>query len=229
VAERGLDVQRRQLDDMRILAPFAGVVIDKAAQPGEMISPVSAGGGFTRTGICTIVDMDSLEVEVDVNESYINRVSAGQPVLATLNSYPDWKIPAEVITIIPSADRNRATVRVRIRLLERDQRILPDMGVKVAFLSDQPPPTEREADGQEAEGLVAGLYVPASAVYRRGTEAIAFVAGRGSAQPRIISVGETRGTERRVLAGLSEGEQVVTGITEELARSLQQGASVVVR
>ena len=121
---------------MEIRAPFAGVVVAKAAQPGEMISPNSAGGGYTRTGICTIVDMTSLEVEVDVNEAYINRVAAQQPVTVALNAYPAEPIRAEVIAIIPTADRNKATVRVRIALLEENARVLPDMGVKVAFLND---------------------------------------------------------------------------------------------
>jgi RND family efflux transporter MFP subunit len=134
VAERGAAVQRQLLDDMEIRAPFTGIVVAKAAQPGEMISPISAGGGFTRTGICTIVDMDSLEVEVDVNEAYINRVQPKQPVSVALNAYPDDRIPAEVIAIIPTADRNKATVKVRIGLLEKNPRVLPDMGVKVAFL-----------------------------------------------------------------------------------------------
>jgi RND family efflux transporter MFP subunit len=138
VADRAAAVQRQLLSDMEIRAPFAGVVVAKAAQPGEMISPISAGGGFTRTGICTIVDMDSLEVEVDVNEAYINRVQAKQPVAVALNAYPDERIPAEVIAIIPTADRNKATVRVRIGLLEKNPRVLPDMGVKVAFLNDAP-------------------------------------------------------------------------------------------
>jgi RND family efflux transporter MFP subunit len=136
VADRASLVQRQLLDDMEIRAPFTGVVIAKAAQPGEMISPISAGGGFTRTGICTIVDMESLEVEVDVNEAYINRVQPKQPVSVALNAYPDERIPAEVIAIIPTADRNKATVRVRIALLEKNPRVLPDMGVKVAFLDD---------------------------------------------------------------------------------------------
>ena len=138
VAQRGVAVQRQLLDDMEIRAPFTGIVVAKAAQPGEMISPISAGGGFTRTGICTIVDMDSLEVEVDVNEAYINRVQPKQPVSVALNAYPDDRIPAEVIAIIPTADRNKATVRVRIALLEKNPRVLPDMGVKVAFLEDKP-------------------------------------------------------------------------------------------
>ncbi len=136
VAQRSVAVQRQLLDDMEVRAPFTGIVVAKAAQPGEMISPISAGGGFTRTGICTIVDMESLEVEVDVNEAYINRVQPKQPVAVALNAYPDERIPAEVIAIIPTADRNKATVRVRIALLEKNPRVLPDMGVKVAFLPE---------------------------------------------------------------------------------------------
>ena len=136
VAQRNAAVQSQLLADMEIRAPFAGVVVAKAAQPGEMISPNSAGGGYTRTGICTIVDMTSLEVEVDVNEAYINRVAAQQPVTVALNAYPAEPIRAEVIAIIPTADRNKATVRVRIALLEANARVLPDMGVKVAFLND---------------------------------------------------------------------------------------------
>ena len=136
VARRNVAVQQQLLSDMEIRAPFAGVVVAKAAQPGEMISPISAGGGYTRTGICTIVDMDSLEVEVDVNEAYINRVTAKQPATVTLNAYPGEPIRAEVIAIIPTADRNKATVRVRIALLKANAHLLPDMGVKVAFMND---------------------------------------------------------------------------------------------
>ncbi|MGA1371834.1 MAG: efflux RND transporter periplasmic adaptor subunit [Pseudomonadales bacterium] len=134
VQKRALAVQARALEEREVRAPFAGVVVAKAAQPGEIISPISAGGGFTRTGICTIVDMSSLEVEVDVNEAYINRVYGEQPVEVRLNAYPDAPYEAAVIAIIPSADRNKATVRVRIRLLAPDARVLPDMGVRVAFL-----------------------------------------------------------------------------------------------
>lgn len=137
VAQRELALQRVALEDTVIRAPFAGVAISKNAQPGEMISPVSAGGGFTRTGICTLVDMSSLEIEVDVGESYIQRVHAGQRVAATLDAYPDWEIPARVITTIPAADREKATVKVRIAFDELDPRILPDMGVKVSFLEDE--------------------------------------------------------------------------------------------
>ena len=135
VAERQIDVEQTNLDNTIIRAPFSGVAISKDAQPGEMVSPVSAGGGFTRTGICTIVDMASLEIEVDVSESYINRVEPGMPVTATLDSYPSWRIPAKVIAIIPTADRQKATVKVRIGFEKLDPRILPDMGVKVTFLN----------------------------------------------------------------------------------------------
>src|SRR6266403_2134924 len=137
-AERDYARAQVLLDNTVIRAPFSGVVIAKAAQPGEMISPISAGGGFTRTGIGTIVDMDSLEVQVDVNESYINRVTSEQPVEATLNAYPDWKIPGEVIAIIPTADRSKATVKVRIAIKAKDERIVPDMGARVGFLDSKP-------------------------------------------------------------------------------------------
>ena len=201
VAERHADVQRQMLEDMQIRAPFAGVVVAKAAQPGEMISPVSAGGGFTRTGICTIVDMDSLEVEVDVNEAYINRVFPGQPVTVALNAYPDVQIPASVIAIIPTADRNKATVRVRIRILDRDDRVLPDMGVKVRFLDDTPvPPPVAEA----------GVLVPADAVTDTGSEAYVWVVSEDRVSRRPVVVAGTRGADLRVIAGLESGERVVS-------------------
>ena len=136
VAEQAVEVQKAELDNTIIRAPFTGIATTKNAQPGEMVSPVSAGGGFTRTGICTIVDMSSLEIDVDVNENYINRVQPGQHVSAVLDAYPDWQIPARVITMVPTADRQKATVLVRIRFIALDPRILPDMGVKVTFLRD---------------------------------------------------------------------------------------------
>lgn len=133
VAKRRLTLQAVQLDATNIRAPFSGVVTDKAAQPGEVISPYTGGAGFSRTGICTIVDMRSLEIDVDVDESNIHRVFPGQAATATLDAYPDWQIPAQVITIIPTADRSKGTVRVRVRFLAQDPRILPDMAAKVAF------------------------------------------------------------------------------------------------
>ena len=154
VGESLVSQRRTDLVDMQVRAPFDGVAISKDAQPGEMISPVSAGGGFTRSGIATIVDMSSLEIEVDVSESYINRVRPGQPIEAVLDAYPDWRIPAHVITTVPTADRQKATVRVRIGFEQLDPRILPDMGVKVSFLNERP--AEESATPREARRPILG-------------------------------------------------------------------------
>ena len=217
VAERSMAVQQQVLDDMQIRAPFAGVVIAKAAQPGEMISPVSAGGGFTRTGICTIVDMASLEVEVDVNESYINRVYAGQPVQVALNAYPDYQFPAEVIAIIPAADRNKATVRVRVGFLERDERVLPDMGVRVAFLDEQ-------VDTEPVDAP-QGVLIPKGAMGNDAQGQFVFVIAQDQAQRRSIRTGGEEGARIRVLTGLRNGERVVAdlggGVLEQLSEGVQ--------
>jgi RND family efflux transporter MFP subunit len=189
------------LDNTVVRAPFAGVVIAKSAQPGEIISPLSAGGGFTRTGIGTIVDMDSLEVEVDVGESFIGRVVPKMPVEATLNAYPDWKIPAEVIAIIPTADRGKATVKVRIALLQKDARIVPEMGVRVSFL---------EAPNAAGEDRPQGVRVPAAAIAQRGGRQVVFALGAGdTVEQRDISTGIALGEDRQVLSGVSAGETVV--------------------
>lgn len=222
VAQRAVDVQQQQLDDTLIRAPFAGVVVNKAAQPGEIVSPVSAGGGFTRTGICTIVDMDSLEVEVDVSESYINRVYAGQQVTSILNSYQDWQIESEVITIIPSADRNRATVRVRIGLLEKDSRILPDMGVKVSFLEQQAPGLADEPDQTAPQRLL----IPASAILQRDDQKFVYVYRNDSAEQRWVSVGDNVGDYAGITSGLNVGERVITNINEQLAQQLESGVAI---
>ena len=137
IAEQEVAQQHQFLEDNVIRAPFDGVIVDKSAQPGEIISPSTAGGGFTRTGICTLVDMSSLEIEVDVNELYINRVFKGQEAEAQLDAYPDWQIPVEVIAIVPTADRQKTTIKVRLKFKELDSRILPDMGIRVSFLNDE--------------------------------------------------------------------------------------------
>ncbi len=220
VGESSVQVQQQRLDDTEIRAPFAGVVIAKSAQPGEMISPISAGGGFTRTGICTIVDMQSLEIEVDVNESYINRVKSEQLVTATLNSYPDWKIAAKVITIIPTADRNKATVRVRIAFLESDVRILPDMGVKVSFMEDRPVAAQVATEFK-------GVFIPSSAIVTRENENVVFVVKDSRVEIRQISIGLKQGSQRNIRSGVEAGEWVVRKVTPELSEALVDGRQVV--
>jgi RND family efflux transporter MFP subunit len=205
-AQRQVDLQSQTLEDTIIRAPFDGVVVSKDAQPGEMISPVSAGGGFTRTGIGTIVDMASLEVEVDVNEAYINRVHPGQRVEAVLDAYPDWRIPAHVITAVPTADRQKATVKVRIALDQKDQRVLPDMGVKVSFITDRP------ATAQAA----SMVDVPKVAVRRDGEQDIVFVVKDEKAERRAVKVASAEGNDARIASGLSAGENVIVEAPPEL-------------
>lgn len=191
-----------QLAYCTVRAPFTGVVIAKAAQVGEIVSPFSAGGGFTRTGIGTIVDMDSLEIEVDVNEAYINRVQPGQPVESVLNAYPDWKIPSHVIAIIPTADRSKATVKVRIGLDLKDSRIVPDMGVRVSFLEEHKP-------AAQIQERPRGVLVPAAAIRKEGDQDVVFVLKGRRAQRRTVTLGGASGDSRQVLAGVSPGEAVI--------------------
>ncbi|HKQ62497.1 MAG TPA: efflux RND transporter periplasmic adaptor subunit, partial [Candidatus Polarisedimenticolaceae bacterium] len=212
VAERQLALRQTELARAVIRAPFAGVVISKDAQPGEMVSPMSAGGGFTRTGICTIVDMQSLEIEVDVNESYIARVRPGQTVDAVLDAYPDWHIPAKVITTIPSADRQKATVLVRIGFDALDPRILPDMGIKVAFL-------------EEATASAAArprLLVPKAALRQEAGRDVLFVLRGDRVERRAVTVGQRHAEQVEVASGLGAGDRVVV----EGPADLQDGARV---
>lgn len=202
VAESQVALEKTQLADMVVRAPFSGVVISKDAQPGEMISPVSAGGGFTRTGIGTIVDMSSLEIEVDVSETYINRVVPGMKVEAVLDAYKDWPIPAHVITTIPSADRAKATVRVRIAFDKLDPRILPDMSVKVTLLRDEP------AAGTAAPSAPRVL-LPKTAIRTADGRKIVFVLREDRVERRAVSVGLEQGDQVEVLSGVSAGERVV--------------------
>jgi len=205
VARSGVAIARQALDDTVIRAPFAGVAISKDAQPGEMVSPVSAGGGFTRTGISTIVDMSSLEIEVDVNEAYLQRVVPGQRVRATLDAYPDDPFAAHVITIIPSADRDKATVQVRIGFDRLEPRILPDMGVKVAFLSD-----EKSAGEENGEAARRVVRIPRAAVRgASGSESVWVVDSQGRLERRAVRVAAGAGDPAEVTAGLAAGEKVV--------------------
>ena len=201
-------VRKQVVQDMKILAPFSGVVVYKAAQPGEMISPVSAGGGFTNTGICTIVDMESLEVEVDVNEAFINRVKPGQPVITNLNAYPKWDIPSEVIAIIPTADRNKATVKVRIALLEKDERVLPDMGSRVSFL--------KKVDTQGREEVKEGVMIPLAALAILEDQSTVQVIDGSQIKLTRVKVAEETANYARIIEGLSSGMTVVAKFDKEL-------------
>ena len=202
------EVRKQVVQDMKILAPFSGVVVFKAAQPGEMISPVSAGGGFTNTGICTIVDMDSLEVEVDVNEAFINRVKPGQPVITNLNAYPKWDIPSEVIAIIPTADRNKATVKVRIALLEKDERVLPDMGSRVSFL--------KKVETQNREEVKEGVMIPLAALASEDDQFIVQVINGSQIKLTKVKVAEETANYARVTEGITSGMTVVARFDNEL-------------
>jgi RND family efflux transporter MFP subunit len=217
VSESIINQRRTDLADMEVRAPFDGVAISKDAQPGEMISPVSAGGGFTRSGIATIVDMSSLEIEVDVSESYINRVHPGMPIEAVLDAYPEWRIPAHVITTVPAADRQKATVRVRIGFEQLDPKILPDMGVKVSFLNERP--------AAEAEGAKPKLLVPSKAVRSADGKSIVFVLQNDRVERRAVSVGTAAGDQTELLAGVSAGERVVV----EGPQTLKDGDKVKVQ
>jgi RND family efflux transporter MFP subunit len=211
VAESQIAMQMTAIDDTVIRAPFSGVALSKDAQPGEMVSPVSAGGGFTRTGISTIVDMRSLEIEVDVNEAYINRVRPGQPVTAVLDAYPDWQIPANVITLVPTADRQKATVLVRIGFKQLDPRILPDMGVKVTFLR------ESDSAAGSAVSAQAVTLVPQGAVKSDSGTTFVFLVNGQTVERRAVKVGGTDGDRVEVLAGLKGGDRVVVAPPPELA------------
>lgn len=200
-AEAQTAMAQQDVENCTVRAPFAGVVVSKDAQRGEMVSPISAGGGFTRTGIATIVDMGSIEIEVDVNESYIARVETGQPVEAVLDAYPDWRIPAKVRTVIPTADRQKATVKVRISFDKLDPRILPDMGVKVSFLAGE------QAAGQTA----ARALIPREAKRTIDGKPVIFLFRDGVLERRAVSLGAEIGGDVQVTAGLSPGDKVVVG------------------
>jgi RND family efflux transporter MFP subunit len=208
VAGNQLSISDLNVDNTIVRAPFSGVVTAKAAQPGEIVSPLSAGGGFTRTGIGTVVDMESLEIEVEVGEAFIGRVKPGMPVEATLNAYPEWKIPAEVIAIIPSADRGKATVKVRVALKQKDARIVPEMGVRVSFL---------EAPQAQAQDKPQGVRVPGAAIVKRGGQDVAFALKEdNTVEQRALKTGIALGDDRQVLSGLAAGDTVVLDPPEGL-------------
>jgi RND family efflux transporter MFP subunit len=214
-AQAQAQVAQVNFDYTVVRAPFAGVITDKSAQIGEIISPLSAGGGFTRTGVGTIVDMDSLEVDVDVNEAYIGRVQSAMPAEAVLDAYPDWRIPAHVIAIVPAADRGKATVKVRVALEQKDARIVPDMGVRVSFLEHKAAPA--------AANVPSGVLVPASAVVRRDGRPVVFVVENGKVEQRAVTpVADKLGDMQRLPSAVNAGDRVVVAPSA----SLREGSAV---
>jgi RND family efflux transporter MFP subunit len=225
VAEATVRVREQYLDDLVVRAPFDGVIVSKDAQPGEMVSPVSAGGGFTRTDIATLVDMSSREIEVDVNEAYINRVSAGQRTEATLDAYPDWRIASHVINIVPTADRQKATVRVRIAFDELDDRILPNMGIKVSFLEAEAAASAAgDASGSAGGGPARpAVRVPASAVVREGATSYVWRLRDSRVERVAVLAGRERDGQIELLSGINAGDTVVARPVRELV----EGAAAV--
>jgi RND family efflux transporter MFP subunit len=200
---------RVNFDYCVIRAPFDGVITTKDAQVGEIVSPFSAGGGFTRTGVGTVVDMDSLEVDVDVNEAYIGRVEPHMPAEAVLDAYPDWKIPAHVIAIVPAADRGKATVKVRVALEKKDGRIVPDMGVRVSFL-------EKKQEAPQAQAP-QGALVPTAAIAQRDGHGVVFIVSGDTVQQRTVSPAASKiGDQSLLPTGVQVGDTVVVSPPEPL-------------
>ncbi|HMH79675.1 MAG TPA: efflux RND transporter periplasmic adaptor subunit [Candidatus Acidoferrum sp.] len=221
VAGANARIQEAQqaVDNCTIRAPFAGIIVSKDAQVGEMVSPISAGGGFTRTGIATIVDMNSNEVEVDVNEAYIARVEPGQRVTSTLDAYPDWQIPSHVRTVIPTADRQKATVKVRISFDKLDPKILPDMGVKVAFMGED---EAKKKGAAKSTGPKPTAIVPKSAVRTDNGKSYVFLMRDTKLERRGVTLGNDRGSDVEIMAGVNSGDSLVARGPE----NLQDGEAV---
>jgi len=216
-AEARIGEAQQAVDNCTIRAPFDGIVVSKDAQVGEMVSPNSAGGGFTRTGIATIVDMNSNEIEVDVNEAYITRVKPGQQVTSILDAYPEWEIPSRVRTIIPSADRQKATVKVRISFLKLDPRILPDMGIKVTFLGDE--------RSKKDVAATPAILIPQNAIRDDAGKKVVYLVKENKAERRAVTVGGNRGTDTEVVSGIGVGDTVVINGPP----TLQDGDSVQIK
>jgi len=210
VQRAAMEVAQRNEDDTVVRAPYSGVITSKNAQPGEIISPLSAGGAFTRSGIGTLVDMESLEVDVDVNENFISRVHADAPAVLRLNAYQDWQIPAYVIAVVPTADRSKATVKVRVGFKIHDPRILPEMGARVAFIGDS-----AKSDGGRARPAVAAVLLPSEAVQPAGgvgaDTGVVFVLHDTTVERRVVKLGSRHDDQQTVLSGLSAGDRVAVG------------------
>jgi HlyD family secretion protein len=206
---------RANLDNTFIRAPFDGTVLRKDAEVGEVVAPVAAGGGLTRGAVVTMADLETLEVEVDVNEAYIAEIRDEQPTRIVLDAYPAAAFAGQVRQIVPTADRQRATVQVKVRITERDPRILPEMGARVEFLAAETADTSAPAR----------VFVPADAVRTEGPNTVVYVVRDGAARRQVIEAGPVSGGRREVRSGLSGGEQVIVNPP----RGLEEGARVNVR
>ena len=200
------------LENTRVRAPFSGTVLRKDAEVGEIVAPSSAGGGLTRTAIVTMADLSTLEVEVDVNEAYIAQVTNGQPARITLDAYPDTSFAGRVRQVVPTADRQKATVLVKVSILDRDPRILPEMGAKVVF----------EAQGAQVAAAPRRVFVPQTAIVQAGGRAFVWVMTDGVVRQQAVDVGPARGDRIEVRQGLAGGESLVL----DPPAGLEEGRSV---
>jgi len=199
VAQAQVNSAESALRDTVVRAPFAGVVTVRVAQIGEVVAPTASGGGDTRTGILTIVDMDSLEVQVDVSENYIERVQVGGAAVIHLDAFPDWDIPGSVIAIIPTADQAKGTVAVRVAIKSKDARILPNMAARVGFMT---------APEKGAVQAVSRVSVPVSAVIANGKTGSVFLINDGKAEKREVALGLKTAQTITVLSGISAGDRL---------------------
>ncbi len=208
-AEAGRRFARANLENTVIRAPFSGTVLRKEAEIGEVVAP-SVGGGLTRGAVVTMADLTTLEVEVDVNEAYISRVRKGGPAKITLDAYPDTSFRGEVRQVVPTADRQRATVQVKVSITDRDPRILPEMGSRVDFLED----TTRAASGPAAPAATPRFRVPAAAVRELGGETMVWLVRDGRLESRTVQAGPVSGGFREIRSGLAGGERLLVGGVE---------------
>lgn len=192
-------VAEANLENTNVRAPFTGTVLRKDAEVGEIVAPSSAGGGLTRTAIVTMADLTTLEVEVDVNEAYIAQVTNGQPARITLDAYPDTSFSGRVRQVVPTADRQKATVLVKVSILDRDPRILPEMGAKVVF----------EAGASAMRAAPRRVFVPQAAIAQVEGRSAVWVVEDGAVRLQGVEVGPTRGDRVEVRQGLQGGESLV--------------------
>ncbi len=211
-AAAALGVARANLENTLIRAPFTGTVLSKDAEVGEVVAP-SVGGGLTRGAVVTMADFATLEVEVDVNEAYISGIRAGEPARITLDAYPDTTFRGAVRLVVPTADRQKATVQVKVSILDHDPRILPEMGARVEFLAG--------ARGAAAATSRPRVSVPADAVHTDGAETVVWVVASGRLERRVVDAGPMSGGMREVRSGLTGGETLLVGGVETPAAGMK--------